>query len=109
MLFNLPRTAMGSSAAGATAAGTCPGRLDNDWWLKNVFNKIGNNRPKLYNGLVDRLNARGRAANNYYKLMSDSGGADGVSLTLYHVRNGNMQTLPISAEDFAGSGGEATP
>jgi hypothetical protein len=86
-----------------------PGRLDNDWWLKNVFNKIGNNRPKLYNGLVDRLNARGRAANSYYKLMSDAGGADGVSLTLYPVRNGNMQTLPISAEDFAGTGGEATP
>ncbi len=86
-----------------------PGRLDNDWWLKNVFNKIGNNRPKLYNGLVDRLNARGRAANNYYKLMSDSGGADGVSLTLYPVRNGNMQTLPISAEDFAGASSEATP
>jgi hypothetical protein len=86
-----------------------PGRLDNDWWLKNVFNKIGNNRPKVYNGLVDRLNARGRAANNYYKLMSDSGGADGVSLTLYPVRNGNMQTLPISAEDFAGGGGEAMP
>ena len=86
-----------------------PGRLDNDWWLKNVFNKIGNNRPKLYNGLVDRLNARGRAANNYYKLMSDSGGADGVSLTLYPVRDGNLQTLPISAEDFAGGGGEAMP
>ena len=86
-----------------------PARLDNDWWLKNVFNKIGNNRPKLYNGLVDRLNARGRAANNYYKLMSDSGGADGVSLTLYPVRDGNLQTLPISAEDFAGGGGEATP
>ena len=86
-----------------------PGRLDNDWWLKNVFNKIGNNRPKLYNGLVDRLNARGRAANNYYKLMSASGGADGVSLTLYPVRNGNMQTLPISADDFAGAGGAATP
>lgn len=86
-----------------------PGRLDNDWWLKNVFNKIGNNRPKLYNGLVDRLNARGRAANNYYKLMSDSGGVDGVSLTLYPVRNGNMQTLPISAEDFFGGEGEATP
>jgi hypothetical protein len=82
-----------------------PARLDNDWWLKNVFNKIGNNRPKLYNGLVDRLNARGRAANNYYKLMSDSGGADGVSLTLYPVRDGNLQTLPISAEDFAGGGG----
>jgi len=86
-----------------------PARLDNDWWLKNVFNKIGNNRPKLYNGLVDRLNARGRAANNYYKLMSDSGGADGVSLTLYPVRDGNLQRLPISAEDFAGGGGEATP
>jgi hypothetical protein len=86
-----------------------PGRLDNDWWLKNVFNKIGNNRPKLYNGLVDRLNARGRAANNYYKLMSDVGGADGVSLTLYPVRNGNMQTLSISAEDFAGAGGEGAP
>ena len=86
-----------------------PARLDNDWWLKNVFNKIGNNRSKLYNGLVDRLNARGRAANNYYKLMSDSGGADGVSLTLYPVRDGNLQTLPISAEDFAGGGGEATP
>ena len=41
--------------------------------------------------------------------MSDSGGADGVSLTLYPVRNGNMQTLPISAEDFAGGGGEAMP
>jgi hypothetical protein len=82
-----------------------PARLDNDWWLKNVFNKIGNNRPKLYNGLVDRLNARGRAVNNYYKLMSDSGGADGVSLTLYPVRDGNLQTLPISAEDFAGGGG----
>lgn len=86
-----------------------PGRLDNDWWLKNVFNKIGNNRAKVYNGLVDRLNARGRAANNYYKLMSDSGGADGVSLTLYPVRNGNMQTLPISAEDFSGAGAEAMP
>jgi hypothetical protein len=86
-----------------------PGRLDNDWWLKNVFNKIGNNRPKLYNGLVDRLNSRGRAENNYYKLMSDSGGADGVSLTLYPVRNGNLQTLPISAEDFVGGGGEAMP
>ena len=86
-----------------------PARLDNDWWLKNVFNKIGNNRSKLYNGLVDRLNARGRAANNYYKLMSDSGGADGVSLTLYPVRDGNLQTLPISAEDFAGGGGEAMP
>jgi hypothetical protein len=86
-----------------------PGRLDNDWWLKNVFNKIGSKRPKLYNGLVDRLNARGRAANNYYKLMSGAGGADGVSLTLYPVRNGNMQTLPISAEDFAGAGGEGAP
>ena len=86
-----------------------PARLDNDWWLKNVFNKIGNNRSKLYNGLVDRLNARGRAANNYYKLMSDSGGADGVSLTLYPVRDGNLQTLPISAEDFAGGGGETMP
>jgi hypothetical protein len=25
------------------------------------------------------------------------------------VRNGNMQTLPISADDFAGAGGAATP
>jgi hypothetical protein len=85
-----------------------PGRLNGDWWLENVLNKIGK-QPKLYNGLVDRLNARNRAWNNYYKLLSDSGGANGVSLTLYPVRDGNLQTLPISAEDFAGAGGEAAP
>jgi hypothetical protein len=85
-----------------------PERLTTEWWQQNVLDKIGN-KPGLYNGLVDRLNAFNRAANALLKLHSDAGGYKGVSLTLYAVRGGNLETVPISAEDFAGAGGEATP
>jgi hypothetical protein len=86
-----------------------PERLTTEWWQQNVLDKIGN-KPRLYNGLVDRLNAFNRAANALLKLHSAAGGYNGVSLTLYAVRGGNLETLPISAEDFS-SGGEsaATP
>ena len=85
-----------------------PERLTTEWWQQNVLDKVGN-KTKLYNGLVDRLNAFNRAANALLKLHSDAGGYNGVSLTLYAVRGGNLETLPISAEDFAGGGGEAAP
>lgn len=85
-----------------------PGRLATDWWVKNVLNKIGD-RPKLHNGLVDRLNALGRVESSYYKLVSDLGGTYGVSLTLFPVEHGNIETLPITAEDFAGAGAEIMP
>jgi hypothetical protein len=48
-----------------------------------------------------------RAANALLKLHSEAGGYNGVVLTLYAVRGGNLETLPISAEDFLG--GEDTP
>lgn len=85
-----------------------PERLTTEWWQQNVLNKIGN-KPRLYNGLVDRLNAFNRAANTLLKLHSAAGGYDGVVLTLYAVRGGNLETVPISAEDFFGGEGEATP
>ncbi len=85
-----------------------PERLMTEWWQQNVLNKIGN-KPKLYNGLVERLNAFNRAANNLLKLHSDAGGYNGVALTLYAVRGGNLETVPISAEDFFGNEGVATP
>jgi len=85
-----------------------PERLTTEWWQQNVLDKIGK-KPRLYNGLVDRLNAFNRAANALLKLHSAAGGYNGVSLTLYAVRGGNLETLPISAADFAGAGGEATP
>jgi hypothetical protein len=86
-----------------------PERLTTEWWQQNVLDKIGK-KPRLYNGLVDRLNAFNRAANALLKLHSDAGGYNGVALTLYAVRGGNLETVPISAEDFS-SGGEsaATP
>jgi hypothetical protein len=83
-----------------------PERLTTEWWQQNVLDKVGN-KPKLYNGLVDRLNAFNRAANALLKLHSEAGGYNGVVLTLYAVRGGNLETLPISAEDFLG--GEDTP
>lgn len=85
-----------------------PERLTTAWWQQNVLNKIGN-KPKLYNGLVDRLNAFNQAANALLRLHSDAGGYNGVSLTLYAVRGGNLETVPISAEDFFGAGSDAAP
>lgn len=84
-----------------------PERLTTEWWQQNVLDKIGN-KPSLYNGIVDRLNAFNRAVNALLKLHSEAGGYDGVVLTLYAVRGGNLETVPISAEDFFG-GGEGAP
>lgn len=85
-----------------------PGRLSTEWWMDNVLNKIGK-KPKLYNGLVDRLNAFKKASNDIRQLNIDAGGYNGVSLTLYGVRGGNLETPPITPEEFFGSEGAATP
>lgn len=72
-------------------------RIPSSYW-KEYLTKVRS--ASLHNAIVDRLNARNQISNDIVQIRNQEENIEGISLTLYKVQNGNLQTSKISASDF---------
>jgi hypothetical protein len=72
-------------------------RISSGYWKDYLSNIKG---VSLHNAIVDRLNSRNQISNEIARIRNTEESIDGFTITLYKVRDGNLQTSTIDAEEF---------